>query len=138
MIAPKPAEGSAAGPPLEPSAALLAADGYDIVRKAKGGKKSGRYLIMMPGLIDLKGAGEVGSLEGIETAQPHLTVTLPDGAGRVRFQVKGEGWAGWGRVGWFSVRPRGPSPRAGRGNNMNPTPTPTAPCARCVALRCVA
>ena len=87
MIASKPLVGSAAGPPLEPSAALLASDGFDIVRKAKGGKKTGRYLIMMPGLIDLKGAGEVGSLEGIDTPQPHLTVTFPDGAGRVRFQV---------------------------------------------------
>ena len=27
------------------------------------------------------------SLEGIDTPQPHLTVTFPDGAGRVRFQV---------------------------------------------------
>ena len=84
MIAAK-AGGPSPSTLLDPSPALLAtADGVDIVRK--GGKKTGRYLIMMPGLVDFKAGGEVGELHNIDGASPTLTVTLPRDAGRVRFQ----------------------------------------------------
>ena len=53
----------------------------DIVRKG-GNKKVKRHLMMLPGLASFKGGGgQIGSLEGLDTASPHLTVTLPGGGG---------------------------------------------------------
>lgn len=66
---------------LPPSTQLQALSHRDVSRRALARK--GRHLLLLPGLMAPSRAGPLGTIAGLDSRNPTLTITFPQG--RLRF-----------------------------------------------------